>query len=157
LIGFWLVVGGAIALALAPPLFGALERALINPPSITNLHMSSLANSVIEIDFDYQPGNTQGSINAQFFTGGEMIDNQMLDTKDMTPGSQAVLTTAFLSTSYGTGTVTLYWCPNYDCTNQQEMGTMSFSITTYYSTLQAACRLETTILCKSAGNRRRSS
>ncbi|GHO97547.1 hypothetical protein KSF_075950 [Reticulibacter mediterranei] len=144
MIGFWIVVGGIIALALGPPLFGALTRALTNPPSITNLHTITpvLSKSVIEIGFDYQPSNTQGDIKVQFFTAGEIIDSQTLDTKEMTPGSQTVSTTAFLDTSYADGTVTLYWCPNYNCTNQQEMGTTDFSLPTDDSTFQVACRLE---------------
>lgn len=121
-----------IACALILALLGAiLFSALAKPPAIINLRLANpgfVADGTVKVSFIYQPGNIPGYIEAHFFNEGEVIDAQKLDTNNMMAGSQTVSSSAFSYVSARDGTISLFWCPYYNCTQAQPMGSLEFTV-----------------------------
>jgi hypothetical protein len=121
-----------IASILILVLLGAiLFLASVQSPTITDLQLANpgfVARSSIEIGFNYQPGNTPGFIEAQFYNESGVVDTQKLDTKDVKAGSQTVSSRVLPGIYAGGGTVSLSWCPYYDCSRAQPLGSLDFTL-----------------------------
>lgn len=121
-----------IACVLILALLGAiLFSALAKPPATINLHMVNsgfVADGTVKVSFIYQPGNIPGYIEARFFNEGAVFDTQKLDTANMIADSQTISSSAFSDAPTRDGTISLFWCPYYNCMLAQPMGSLEFTV-----------------------------